>query len=266
MAIADIEAIQQLKAQNMTAILGTPGNVLTVGQRSMQPDYEQRWHEYWSLVRPHSGTVLAFYPFDEPTAAEMANYTTCVQLMRATAATDPVGRKLPIAAVVTPSSVLGIEYGQFALPPEVDWIGFDNYGCWAEQECEQLGHCCWKNRTMPHNLEVIANYAKRRGGKMVVVPDAEHNVAYDSGCGVGKERPCVCPNATQDFKASIDQKYFEWCVAEELCVAMLPFLWNTVHTSKYEIIGAAQQPILLQKLTEIGTWVKHINNVNDVAP
>jgi hypothetical protein len=39
-------------------------------------------------------------------------------------------------------------------------------------------------------------------------------------------------------------------------VAMLPFLWNTVHTSKYEIIGAAQQPILLQKLTEIGTWIK----------
>jgi hypothetical protein len=25
---------------------------------------------------------------------------------------------------------------------------------------------------------------------------------------------------------------------------MLPFLWNTVHTSKYEIIGAVDQPVL----------------------
>jgi hypothetical protein len=80
MAHADILAIQQLRARNMTAILGTPGNVLTVGQQSMQPGYEQRWTEYWALLRPHSAAVLAFYPFDEPTAAEMAHYTTCVQL------------------------------------------------------------------------------------------------------------------------------------------------------------------------------------------
>ena len=218
MALADIVSIQQLKAKNMTAILGTPGNVLTLGQRSMQPDYEQRWREYWGLVRPHSASVLAFYPFDEPTPAEMVNYTSCVKLIRATAATDTRGRKIPIAAVVTPSSVLGIEFGQFALPPEVDWIGFDNYGCWAEAECEQLGKCCWKNRTMPHNLRVIADYAKKRAGKVVVVPDAEHNVAYSSGCGSGSQRPCVSPNSTQEFKATIDQKYFEWCVAEESCV------------------------------------------------
>ena len=53
MAMADILAIKQLLAKNMTAILGTPGNVLTLGQQKMQPGYEQRWHEY--LLR---GTLI----------------------------------------------------------------------------------------------------------------------------------------------------------------------------------------------------------------
>ena len=111
---------------------------------------------------------------------------------------------------------------------------------------------------MPHNLGVIAKYAKKRGGKMVVVPDAEHNVAYTSGCGPEKgQKPCACPNGTQQFKAMIDQKYYDWCAAEESCVAMLPFLWNTVRTSKYEIIGAVDQHVLLEKLTELGSKIKY---------
>ena len=59
--------------------------------------------------------------------AELEDYDTCVKLIRSTAPTDPTGRKIPIAAVVTPSSVLGIEAGTFDLPKEVDWLGFDNY-------------------------------------------------------------------------------------------------------------------------------------------
>ena len=257
MAHNDILAIEQLRARNMTAILGTPGNVLTLAQRSLQPDYEQRWAEYWRLVKPHSSAVLAFYPFDEPTVAELEDYDTCVKLIRSTAPTDPTGRKIPIAAVVTPSSVLGIEAGTFDLPKEVDWVGFDNYECWAEAECAQLGKCCWKNRTMPHNLGVLVEYAKKRGGKTVVVPDAEYNVAYTSGCGKAGQPRCVCPVAEQEFRASIDRKYHAWCSAEESCVAMLPFLWNTVGTAKYEIIGAAQQPVLLETLKDIGTSIKH---------
>jgi hypothetical protein len=250
-ARADILAIKELMARNMTAILGSPGNVLTVAQGAMQPDYRARWTDYWALVKPYASGILAFYPFDEPTAAEMVNYTICVQLIKKAVPT------IPIAAVVTPSSAKGIEYGAFSLPPEVDWIGFDNYGCWAEAECEQLGKCCWENRTMPHNLGVIANYAKKRGGKVVVVPDAEHNVAYSTGCGMAGQPKCVVPDTTQQFKARIDQKYFDWCAAEDLCVAYLPFLWNTVHTQRYEIIGAADQPILLKALTQFGTQIKH---------
>jgi hypothetical protein len=40
---------------------------------------------------------------------------------------------------------------------------------------------------------------------------------------------------------------------------MLPFLWNTVHTTKYEIVGASDMPILLRTLTRLGTQIKHGN-------
>ena len=74
MAHADIRNIRKLRAKNMSAILGTPGNVLTLGQQKMQPGYEQRWKEYWALIQPYSDDILAMYPFDEPTAAEMEHY------------------------------------------------------------------------------------------------------------------------------------------------------------------------------------------------
>ena len=28
--------------------------------------FQQQWAEYWGLVKSHSSSVLAFYPFDEP--------------------------------------------------------------------------------------------------------------------------------------------------------------------------------------------------------
>ena len=71
---------------------------------------------------------------------------------------------------------------------------------------------------MPHNLGVLVEYAKKRGGKTVVVPDAEYNVAYTSGCGKAGQPRCVCPVAEQQFRASIDRKYHAWCSAEESCV------------------------------------------------
>ena len=83
---------------------------------------------------------------------------------------------IPIAAVVTQSAVKGIEYGTYALPQEVDWIGFDAYGCWGQAECAASPggkYCCWENRTVPHNLGVLKAYAQRRGPhtRIVVVPD-----------------------------------------------------------------------------------------------
>ena len=50
----------------------------------------------------------------------------------------------PILTVLDPASVEAIELGTFPeLPPEVDWMGFDNYGCWNESwsvDADGFGH------------------------------------------------------------------------------------------------------------------------------
>ena len=50
-------------------------------------------------------------------------------------------------------------------------------------------------------------------------------------------------------------RYFEWCDAHDLCVAMLVFLWNTVG-GREDIFGVSAQPIVRAVLTEIGTEIK----------
>ena len=79
----------------------------------------------------YNSSILAFYPIDEPLPSLIASgaYGTLVKAIKASAP------HIPIAAVVTPSDVRGIEFGAYALPPEVDWVGGDQYGCWAEEEC-----------------------------------------------------------------------------------------------------------------------------------
>jgi hypothetical protein len=47
---------------------------------------------------------------------------------------------------------------------------------------------------MPHNLGVFADYTEKRGGKTVVVPDAEHNVQCGTVCGKTGQPNCAIPD------------------------------------------------------------------------
>ena len=75
---------------------------------------------------------------------------------------------LLIATVLSVGSVQGIKAGTYSLPPGVDWIGFDQYGCWDRPGCVAdcdlpgSGGCCYgacfpahDNRSIPHNLAVL---------------------------------------------------------------------------------------------------------------
>ena len=157
--------------------------------------------------------------------------------------------------MVTPRDVRGIEFGAYALPPEVDWIGGDQYGCWAEEECATHGDCCWMNRTIPHNLGVLRDYAKKSGGKVVVIPDGVASATIEERKHGEKSMPTA---AQQAVRAARDRRYYQWCADEELCVAMWVFLWRSVHTSTGWLTGVEdQREVLLPALVEMGTAIKH---------
>ena len=145
----------------------------------------------------------------------------------------------------------GIEYNAYDLPVEVDWIGYDEYGCWAEAECKDFGECCWENRTIPHNLGVLSNYITKRGGKMVVVAD-----------GVAIFHPTTPPSNTtptaadQQRRAARDMLFYQYCRNTSICVAYWPFLWQTIRSPSTVLVGAGDQPLLLDTLRQIGTEIK----------
>lgn len=177
-------------------------------------DWPKKWHTYWDTISPHSDSILAFYPVDEPQPAQIASgaYGTLVKAIKTSAP------HIPIAAVVTPSAVRGIEFSAYSLPPEVDWIGGDQYSCWAEDECEKLGECCWMNRTIPHNLNVLRDYAKKRGGKMVVVPDGVASATSEQRKHGQKNLPTA---KQQAVRAARDQKYCLFAHSLTFCLGCL---------------------------------------------
>lgn len=242
-----------LEAANISVVVSGLGGLFLDPNNStlLRKDWQQQWGRYWDSASPYASSILAFYPIDEPPPTLIASgaYGTLVKAIKTSAP------QIPIAAVITPSAVRGIEFGAYSLPPEVDWIGGDQYGCWAEEECDTLGDCCWMNRTIPHNLGVLRDYAKRRGGKVVVVPDGVAAATSEERKHGEKAMPTA---AQQAVRAARDRKYYQWCAAEELCVAMWVFLWRSVHTASGWLTGVEdQREVLLPALVEMGTAIKN---------
>merc|ERR1712032_823486 len=99
------------------------------------------------------------------------------------------------------------------------------------------------------------DYAKKRGGKVVVVPDG---VAFPT-LWQRQHGDKATPNSTmQAIRAARDQQYYDWCIAEELCVAMWVFLWHTVHTATGWLTGVEDETaVLLPALSAMGAAIKN---------
>jgi hypothetical protein len=250
------KGVVRLRAANISVVISCSGLFLDPSNHTaLVQGWQQNWDTYWASIAPYTTSILAFYPIDEPSPGLISTgaYGTIVRAIKHSAP------HIPIAAVVTPSAVRGIEFGAFSLPPEVDWIGGDDYGCWGQEQCQQHGYCCWLNRTMPHNLGVLRDFARKRGSKVVVVPDGVASPSPDQRKRGEKALPSA---AQQAVRAARDRSYYQWCLEEELCVAMWVFLWRSVHTASGWLTGVEdQREVLLPALADMGTAIKHRHNV-----
>ena len=255
----DAANLVSLAAKNMTGILGNLPFMNANGSR-LGGNWRNRWAQYWSILKPHASHIRAFYPFDEPQASVISNRafgTICKALKSASPTT-------PILTVLDPASVEGIEFGTFPeLPPEVDWIGFDNYGCWNDTwwvDADGFGHGCWQNRTMEHNLGVLDKLVESRGGRLVVVPDGMAERKCSNAKCTSVPTP---PTADQQHGwVTRDQQFFTYCASNPRCVAMLVFVYNSVSSPAPQggeemIVGVNQMTeVLLPALKKMGTAIK----------
>ena len=246
LAEAHVAQLTELAARNMSGVLPITG-VFWRNATALHANWSYNWAAYWSKIAPHAATISAFYPLDEPSPIAISSglYGLTVAAIRQSAP------QLPIAAIITQSAAKGIEYNAYDLPKEVNLIGFDAYGCWAQRECEQHHLCCWENRTVPHNLKVLKDYAQRRPGtKLVVVGDGLANSKPGP-------KPVVPTVAAQELVAEIDRNYFDWCDAEELCTTMWVFLWSSISLQSGWLVGVDEQQAILQPaLVKIGSIIK----------
>ena len=125
-------------------------------------------------MRPMAGSILALYPLDEPPHCwpPTGAYAAMVKTIKA------VTPELPIVAVLNPSFALGLGSNAYSLPPEVDWVGFDEYGCWNQSAATGGGPACYKGVSYPEKLHGVDDYVKKHGKKLVVVPNAHYGQGW----------------------------------------------------------------------------------------
>jgi len=201
------------------------------------PDYENRWNIYWAKIYSHLSQVLAFYPMDEPEGNlySMEDYATAVHLIKINI--DTLAKPIPILMVVTPDGVLRIEDGSLFVPPEISWLGFDEYGCWDSG--------CYRGVSIPNKFQIVVTNAKQHPGrKVIVIPDS---VAF------GQTVPSA---AVQQQKVQLINNYYQLCKNEPLCVGMSPFLWQSMPNVQGGLIGADSMPIVEERLKQIGLEIK----------
>ena len=162
-------------------------------------------------------------------------------------------------------------FDEASLFGQVDWVGFDDYGCWNDTwsvDKDGCSHGCWHNRTMTHNFGVLDKLVEKRGGRLVLVPDgmAERKCA-DINC-TGMPRPSTA--VQQHAWVTRDQHYFVYCSSNPRCVAMLVFVWNSVKSPAPQggsemIVGVNQMSeVLLPALRKMGQAIK-FGGVSELA-
>jgi hypothetical protein len=208
-----------------------PNNNCQFNCFKLRSDYQSRWNTYWQAISPNLSKIAAFYPIDEPqgSLASMNDYATVVGLIKSTTTT-------PILEVVTADAVINGSLS--TTPPGVDWLGFDQYGCWLAAECPD-------KVSITDKFNKVVSIAKQTvGRKVIVVPDA---IAFG---GV------VPATSAQQQKVQLINSYYQMCINEPLCVGMIPFLWDTYPNDGGMVIGANKMSIVEQRLKEIGLVIK----------
>ena len=73
----DIAALEELKTNNLTAVLASIYSVVfdekDPTQQKLKANYTEEWAVYWSAIKPYADMITAFYPVDEPSPTMIAS-------------------------------------------------------------------------------------------------------------------------------------------------------------------------------------------------
>lgn len=241
----DIRHLNLYESLGMKGILEVTGVFFDLGNWTLRSDWESRWEKYWLGISPHLSKIGAFYPLDEPDIhVSPQDYARMVKAIKTSL--KATSFKIPLAMVVTSSGVLKIKNGNLTVPPEIDWLGFDEYDCWGKE--------CFGGLSIAEKLDILIGKIRPRGGKVILVLD-------------GRKRGTQAPTIQeQEIKIQRARNFYNLAKSRPEVVGMFVFLWSSLSMPGLQLIGTEEMPLLEKEFKWIGEEILKITPTPTITP
>jgi hypothetical protein len=233
---SDVALLQEAQSSNMGAMLSVQTTFFAGANLLPPSQYEANWTAMAAQVAPYvnNGTIVAFYPFDEPYLAASNSGLTYAQMQSqletvgSTIKASFPNAKITMLFTINDFATLA---QQNIIPTNYDWISFDCYGSWTT---------CGSH-SIPWYLGEIEAHLQA-GQRVLLFPDTSIFVPVSATLGYDT----YWINADNGRLLN----YFQLAQTDPNVIGMFGFLYQNYVTGSDVWLGAAD-PYMAPVLT---TW------------
>lgn len=243
---AILAQLKKSKEDGLKAIVSLSGYFFQPDFNLKDPaEYNQNWNTLAAQISTYvtDGTILAFYPLDEPYNKLEKNKKTKKQMRQML---ETIGSTIK---TTFPGSLVAVIFGvdgngfSGQVPRNYDWIGFDVYDCWD--------NCVGKS--IPQIYEELKSNLTSAEQKIFLVPDAwKWSLGQPSKSEVKK-------------MITLFNKYVAFAKKKARIIGMFNFIYQDLPSYdkkgnfKGYFPGTKSAPALLEKVKEVGVQIKQNN-------
>lgn len=233
--IGQLQAAYERGMKGIVVLSGTFWNYAdrgADGKVNLHPDWLDNWDKKWQELLPHLSKIRALYPMDEPDInVRQEDYNQVVSKVKSSL--NSVAADIPIMMTLSPFGPRMVRDKLWQVPPEIDWLGFDEYGCWEE---------CVDGLSITDKLDILIGEMSPRGKNVFVIPD---------GFKSGNSPPT---STQQQAWVARNQNIFDLCATRNICIGMFTFLWPSLYEGG-GLTGVQDMPVVEADLQKIGNLI-----------
>ncbi len=254
-----INKAKNAKAHKLQALVDVGHIFFNDNDFCLRADSSQRWIQFSQDIKDlvYDGTIIGFYPLDEPYAGEKL-CNNKISIKERKQELENIGFKIKQTfsqtIVSTVFNVGTMIDKDFAVPVGYDWIGFDYYGCW--NDCSINPATAGWSWTSWYQL-LKSKLDKNQ--KIILFLDAHTEPYSDPKLN---PRSALSNNANSILTDRI-KNVLDLTLKDSQIIGLFPFIYQNL---KYpEMSGAESLPDVLTLLKSIGSQIKKIPAVSNAG-
>jgi hypothetical protein len=221
-----------------------------------------QWKLHADSIRPFISNIAAFYLYDEPYGqlGKLGRPEVFRRLQRAARVVKQTFPGTPIGIAEAADNLTNYYSKQpFAVPPEIDWVGFDCYG-------GMFSDCGASHRSIPAYLALLEGAVDLTKQRVFLIPPSFH---LRSSRGPESEilsvirqgGPCTLPPncKSQDSLVAIARQYLALARSDQAVVAIMAFGGGLYEESHNLLVGALDMPRVRTEYDQIFSTVPGSN-------